>query len=148
MIDQPILSRARALIIDHDNQCALFMHRIKNGQEYYTLCGGKLEQGETPEDGCLREIFEETSLTVELLHQAFYAEDMHDGILNRHYVFFCRYQGGTAKLNGEERDRISDTNHYQPVWIPVNAISDLEIKPDIIAEKLRAYLSKNDLLSQ
>ncbi len=132
------LRRARALIVDQSR--VLLMHRIKNGQEYYTLCGGRLEANETPEVGCLREVFEETSLHVTIEKELFRTEEIYDGVLNTHFIFVCHYNGGIAKLNGEEIDRMSDNNQYTPIWIELADLKTLPIKPDIIAEHLHAWL--------
>ncbi len=56
--------RACAIVIEEG--CILLMHRLKAGAEYYTVIGGKIEPGETPEQACLREVLEETGLTVEI----------------------------------------------------------------------------------
>lgn len=137
------LRRARALIIDQTR--VLLMHRIKGDQEYYTLCGGKLEPDETPEDGCIREVFEETSLHVTIEKELFRIDDILDGICNHHFVFLCSYNGGIAKLNGEEIDRMTEDNQYIPTWIKLTDLNTLPIKPDSIAKKLRIYLNRNRL---
>lgn len=142
------IGRARGLIIHHDK--ALVMKRIKNGAIYYTLCGGKLEPHETPEHGCIREIFEETSLHVTIEKQIFYASDIFDNIENHHFIFLCRYHTGEAKLNGEEIDRMTQDNQYIPTWIMIDEIPNLCFKPDVIAQGLIDYLSnqKNTLTQQ
>ena len=137
---QKILRRARGLIIDNDTDRILLMQRVRDGNTYYTLCGGKLEDNETPEQGCLREIWEETSLHVTLIAQIFQAEDIFNNILNRHFIFLCQYQGGTAKLNGEEIERMTLQNQYHPTWVSLSDLSQVIIKPDIIATHLNHYL--------
>lgn len=134
-----ILHRARGLILNPTTHQALLMYRIKNGQQYYTLCGGKVENNETPQEGCLREIFEETALQVEIVKELFSVDDMHDGILNRHHVFLCHYIDGEARLNGEELERLSATNHYEPQWVNISDLKKLDIKPDIIANSLHKH---------
>ena len=49
-----------------------FMHRVgvtkrKDYQEYYTFPGGGLEEGETPEEGTIREIKEELGINVKIV---------------------------------------------------------------------------------
>ncbi len=53
--------------IEKDN-CYLMLHRIKKEHDYnhdkWIGIGGKFENGESPEDCAIREVFEETSLTI------------------------------------------------------------------------------------
>ncbi len=53
--------------IEKDN-CYLMLHRIKKEHDYnhdkWIGIGGKFENGESPEDCALREVFEETGLTI------------------------------------------------------------------------------------
>jgi len=53
---------ARAIIIENDKM--LLMHRNKNGSKYFTLVGGQLRDGESAEEGVVREVKEETGLMV------------------------------------------------------------------------------------
>ena len=53
--------------IEKDN-CYLMLHRIKKEHDYnhdkWIGIGGKFENGESPEDCAIREVFEETGLTI------------------------------------------------------------------------------------
>lgn len=57
-------ARVEALVIKNDS--ILVIHRINHGEEYYVLPGGGWEENETKEEGAKREVFEETSLKVEI----------------------------------------------------------------------------------
>ena len=53
-----------------------FMHRVgvvkrKDIQEYYTFPGGGLEEGETKEEGCIREIKEEFGINVKVIKKLY-----------------------------------------------------------------------------
>lgn len=139
-----IIRRSRGLIID--SKRALLMQRVKDGMEYYTLCGGKLEENEAPEDGCLREIYEETALRVTIEKMLFQTSDTYQNIINQHFVFLCRYHGGEPRLNGEEILRNTSDNQYNPIWVALDNIQNLPIKPDIIATELITHLHKNGLI--
>lgn len=56
------IKSARTIIIR--NKKILLMHRIKEGRDFYTLIGGKIEKNETPTEAIIREVKEETSLNI------------------------------------------------------------------------------------
>ena len=59
-----IRNRAAAIIVKDGK--ILLMHRTRNGQEFYVFPGGGVEEGETNEEACAREISEETTLTIKV----------------------------------------------------------------------------------
>lgn len=111
------VTRARAIIMK--DSCLLLIRRLKQGQEYFVLPGGKLENKETLEQGCLREIMEECGLRVEIIRELCRHEDMHKGKANMQAIFLCRYCGGTPILGGEEKEASTLDNLYQPVWVDI-----------------------------
>ena len=62
--------RAAGIVLKGDK--VLLMHRVKNGDEYYTFPGGSVEENETIESAVLREILEETTLKVELGKEVYF----------------------------------------------------------------------------
>ena len=56
--------RAGAILYD-EGKLAL-IERRRGGETYYLLPGGTVEEGETPEAACVREIREELNLDVEI----------------------------------------------------------------------------------
>ena len=122
------ITRARALIIHQ--KCVLLMKRIKPDMVYYTLLGGKVEPGETPEQACVREVMEECGVTVKLGREIHRAFDVFNDIPNTHIIYLCHYQNGTPTLGGEEQLRSTAENYYEPLWVPIDQLSDLVIKPE------------------
>ena len=62
--------------------------------------GGKIHEGESPADACVREIMEETGITVEIvshLKQVRHAYTHFKIVMD---VFICRYVSGAVQLNG------------------------------------------------
>jgi ADP-ribose pyrophosphatase YjhB (NUDIX family) len=53
---------ARAIIIE--NNQILVMHRDKEGSKYFTLVGGRLNEGENTEQALTREVMEETGMQI------------------------------------------------------------------------------------
>lgn len=94
---------AVAIILNGDNKILL----LKRADEpkiwqpnKWSLVGGAIEKGETPDKACKREIKEETGLEIEKLVDAFTIQRHKDSI---EYLFACRYSGELTDvtLNGE-----------------------------------------------
>lgn len=60
-----MVKQRAAVIIINENKL-LFMKRKKNAKEYYATIGETIEIGETPHEAAVREVKEETNLTVEI----------------------------------------------------------------------------------
>ena len=101
-----------------------FMHRKdvvkrKDIQEYYTFPGGGLEEGESLEEGTIREIKEELGVTIET--DGFIATIEHD-YPDFHLIMDCYYAHvveGVIKAN----------EHMALRWISVDEIEGLEWLP-------------------
>ena len=76
---------ARAIIIE--NGKLLVMYRNKQGREYYTLVGGRVNEGETPEQAVVREVKEETGLQITTARKVFYED--HPEPYNNQHIFLC-----------------------------------------------------------
>ena len=60
-------STSKCLIV-RGNKILMVKHRI-NGKEYYTLPGGRIEDGETPEQAAMRELQEECGVSGEIIRK-------------------------------------------------------------------------------
>lgn len=105
----------------------------------WSLVGGKVEQGETPEDGARRETFEETGLKIEKFIGDFVIRTEGDQI---QYVFVTSLEGEPAVvINGE---------HTAWGWFTSTEIKELDSTPhldDFIAlakQKLIVWSVEND----
>lgn len=117
--------RSVCIIIDHPHQTVLLMQRIKDGREYYTLPGGKIEPGESPEQACAREAQEETGLTVTVGRKV--RQMVNLGKLE-HYFLASSFSGVVA-LGGPERQHNSPHNFYEPLWVPIERIEQVNLLP-------------------
>jgi 8-oxo-dGTP diphosphatase len=72
----------------------------------YELPGGSVDEGETIEQGAIRELSEETGLKVTEFAALFQGFDYkkQNGVLVRQYNFVVEYPGGEVKLDPGEHD--------------------------------------------
>ncbi|GHF50054.1 mutator protein MutT [Deinococcus metalli] len=119
--------RPRAVgILVNDSSDVLLMRRRKAGREYATLPGGGIEPGETPEVACARELLEEVNLTVEVGPLVY----RHQGLGNDEYYFRVAYVSGEMRLgDGPEAIRSSEDNWYDPQWVSVARLDDVNLVP-------------------
>lgn len=127
--------RAGAVLIDGDR--ILLMHRVKAGHEYYCIPGGGVKKRETPEQACVREMLEETSLQVDDLTPFchFEREDVTE------YYFTVGRWSGTIELGGPEKERCSAENHYRLEWIEIADLPRLHLLPDELKRAIVEYIA-------
>jgi len=129
---------ARAIIIEDGKM--LLMHRNKNGKQYFTLVGGRLQDQEAPEQALAREVKEETGLDVVKCRLVYLEE--HSEPYNNQYIFVCELAPhGEAVIQSTSEEallnRIS-TNIHQPVWVDVASFSGLPF----LTMNLQAVIAK------
>ena len=115
-----------------------FMHRKdvvkrKDIQEYYTFPGGGLEEGESLEEGTIREIKEEFGITVEVLRKVYelYSEKFEQ----KEYFFLCKYVDGEFGTgDGPEfsnNPKYKDSGKYIPEIVSRDKVKDILLPPEI-----------------
>ncbi len=128
----------RAIIVKDDQ--LLVMNRNKFGQIYFTLLGGKIDLGETPEQAVIREVKEESGLDIKN-PQLTIIEDAGDPF-GLQYIYRCDLVGDTTpKLSPdsiEAKIAQAGENLYVPMWLQV---SDLPASP-FLSENLKQTLIK------
>ncbi|MCI8444400.1 MAG: NUDIX domain-containing protein [Clostridia bacterium] len=119
-----------------------FMHRKdvkkrKDFQEYYTFPGGGVEEGETPEEGILREVKEELGIEVGIVKKLY---EMNSEKFKQKEIFFlCDYLGGEFGTgDGPEFNcdpKYIDSGKYLPEIIKREEVENLLLLPFEIKEK-------------
>ncbi len=104
------------------------MRRRRDGQEYYALPGGSIEAGETPRQAALREMLEETGLTVAIEREL---GSIRNVGRTEHY-FLARSHHGTLRLGGPELQRQSPQNFYELEWVELNRLPQINLMPPAI----------------
>ena len=111
--------------------------RNKDYQEYYTFPGGHLEEGETLEEGVIREIKEEFGIHVKVVRKLYEFENSRVNM--KEYFFLCEYVDGEFGTgDGEEffnNPEYKDSGEYIPEIVKRENISELILLPLEIKER-------------
>lgn len=119
----------------------------KDIQEYYTFPGGGLEEGETLEEGTIREIKEEFGIDVKVVKKLYELESKRFN--QKEYFFLCEYVSGKFGTGqGPEfsnNPKYIDSGKYLPEIIKKEEIKNIPLLPPEIKDKLIMDLEKGNL---
>lgn len=119
-----------------------FMHRVgvkkkRDYQDYYTFPGGGLEEGETTEEGTIREIKEEFGINVKIVRKLY--ETYSEKFNQREIFYLCEYiDGEFGTGEGPEfsnNPKYVDSGKYIPEIIKREEVKDLLLLPFEIKNK-------------
>ena len=113
--------RVSAIIIE--DKKILLIHRIKNGDEYWVVIGGGVEEGESLEDALKREVLEETCLPV-LNYKLLGRVKGHKG--DDYYFYFCNINEGPPSLGGPEKEKNCKNNWFNLEWVEIEKVGELK----------------------
>ena len=126
----------RAIIKNDDS--LLVIKRIKNGKTYFVFPGGGVDDGESHPIALKRECKEELGLDVSVL-EFMYDFDFikKDNEPQKEYFYQCDILGGKlGSGDGEEYSPDRNSGIYEPMWIKLEELSDLDLRPIEIKNKL------------
>ena len=124
----------------------LLSHETVSG--WWLVPGGGLEEGETPETCCIREVEEETGFIVKPLRQFLTLNEYYEEYRYVSYYFICEVTGtGEMRLTKAEKRR-----GLEPQWIPleeaVGIFSRHQEYADINEEQRGSYLREYTALKE
>ena len=146
------MERTRVAGIIFIDEGIALMHRVgvikrKDIQEYYTFPGGGLEEGETLEEGTIREIKEEFGIDVKVVKKLYELESKRFN--QKEYFFLCEYVSGKFGTGqGPEfsnNPKYIDSGKYLPEIIKKEEIKNIPLLPPEIKDKLIIDLEKGNL---
>lgn len=110
-------------VINKKNNSTLMIHRVKKENDYHhgkwNGLGGKFEPGESPEECAIREIKEESGLTVkDIVMKGLITFPMFDGKEDWYVFLFV-----TDNFEGE----IIDSNEGNLAWIPNEKLTKINL---------------------
>ncbi len=137
---QRIEGERHASIVIKDGQI-LLIHRIKNGLEYHVFPGGHRRKNETGDQAVIRETKEETGIIVKDCKLAFKFQDNFKK--NTDFYYLCSWkEGEIPHLGGEEKIKNCLENFYEPMWVKLETIKNLNLLPKFAKEWVLENLIK------
>ena len=123
------MSKAARAIIIHKEKI-LVMHRDKYGVKYFTLVGGRLNEGETLDQALIREIKEETGLNIVKSRLVFIEE--HAAPYNEQYIYLCDIDGDSSVALQDSSEEAMLNNlgltTHRPMWVDIKSFSTLPFR--------------------
>jgi 8-oxo-dGTP diphosphatase len=129
---------SRAIILK--NNKILLIHRIKNSRVYFIPPGGHIEPNESEKECVIREIKEETNLDAQIDKKLWSIKSPLDNSL-QHFFLVTKFKGN-LELGGPEKQKNSKQDQYILEWHDIDNLSDLNLVPSPLKEKLLPFLQK------
>lgn len=124
-------------ILIKENKVVL-IQRMREGQVYYVFPGGGIEIGETPEQATIREAFEELGVKIKV--KECFKKLHYNG--TQYYFMAELKEGEIGNGQGEEyTDLARNRGTYRPMWIEINNLLLLDVRPIEIAKKIHSLFS-------
>ena len=136
--------RAGVILYNLKTKQLLLIHRWKNGKEYFVIPGGGVNFNETVLQAAQREIREELgwALSEKKLKTAFSFQNTD----KLEVYFFTEISDRPAPaIQGEELFRSHHYNRYQPEWIMIDELDQLNLQPVTLKNLLLEFLIQEGL---
>ena len=136
--------RTRAGIVLIENDKVALIERHRGGLDYFVFPGGGVDDGETPEQGAVREAMEDLGVEVVIKQKV---AEIHFDQSMQIYFLVTRVRGEFGTGTGEEYTD-SDPNDpsegiYIPIWMPIDELPRHEkVFPEALAKLV--VMSKTD----
>ena len=134
----------RGIVVENDKM--LISHELNS--EFYLIPGGGIEDGETLEECCVREVLEETGYKVAPLRHFLTINEYYEEYKYVSHYFVCKVVGrGEVRLTDAETER-----GLVPEWVDVGTLLSIYEKHNdydgINEEKRGSYLREYKALTE
>ncbi len=123
--------KARAAVILIEDDKIALIERYRAGMHYFVFPGGKIENGESPEDAAKRESLEELGLEVKI--GTLMAEVWYLGA-PQYYYLAQRLGGKFGSGSGKEMHSApgSEKGSHRPVWAVIDELPEINLLPKLL----------------
>ena len=135
MINLTNYGQAVAGIVIRENKVLLARHTYGAGKGKLIIPGGYVNKGETPQQAVIRELFEETGITVKPTCIVGIRFNTHDWYV----VFSADYISGIAQSEGNENNEV--------LWIDINEIESRDDVPELTKKLVCSVCKHNNNLT-
>ena len=118
-------------IVNHDDHILMVKRAKKEGNLVWGFPGGKLEVGETKEEACIREVYEETGINVSIVK--LFGERIHPETGTKIAYFLCKQESGQIM--------VQDKNEILEVAYKTRQEFESDVKTDVY-EPVKEYIKK------
>lgn len=136
-----------AVVILQDGKIALIERNVIGETPYFLFPGGQVETGEDIENAAIREAYEELGVKVRLGSLAAVVEFANPKKRDRtQYYYWAEIVGGQFGTgDGTELNfpLESKKGTYQPVWMPLEKLPELDVRPKDLSEALYSGTASN-----
>lgn len=105
-----------------DIESIYLIYRVKNGEIYYVIPGGGVEDGESFEEAAVRESIEETGVELSNLKQIY--------LENNKIALYSGNEVSKIEPTGPELKNTNPNNYYEVQLHKISDIGKLNLKPE------------------
>jgi 1-acyl-sn-glycerol-3-phosphate acyltransferase len=139
---------ARGIVIRDGKLLAV--KRVRDGQEYYVLPGGRMDKGETAREAAAREVLEETNLEctpTRLLYKYDFKTEKEDQKAHWYGLqsyYYCVYKSGEVQITDAEEYTDTDRSRgtYEPVLLDIGDLKKTDLRPNCVRDQLIKDINK------